>query len=606
MKNIKITLPLLILTLILIIGMGGRLRGIATTHQERAISRPLEDDSYFYFSLGRHIANGDGAMIDDRHLTTGFQPLWGGIVAGVFLLVQEDSLAIGVVQLMGALAGALGCILIYDLTRRITKLEWGALALCALWFWSPQSLRNQLNGMETGIATVSAFALLYVTYRAYGERVWRWHLIAGAVFGLAFMARIDTGMLIAPCGVLLIAIAPPVRTQFIMYEGQKKIRRYTPIQALIHRGRVGVLMALVAVIFVIPWVLFTLSINKPILPESGDAVRAASLYVYPDPPPQPVLTVLTENTPRFLDYYGGWTADFTRSLASQVWAIAPLSDNPKYPADPVDGSRLSEHAYLFMGAVVLMVILAMVSGDSGFRWLAGIYVVWWIGITAAYVLVIYGIWYFARYSLPLAEVISVLVLIGVVKVIQFNPTPNPLPTGVERGLKINPKGIIAMGGRVVVSAVLMVILAGHIHTYINDDFYTWLINGGDSQRQDGWDVAVDWLEANVPPEALVGSVFASGVIGFHAPQDVINLDGKVNREAYRALIAGRMWDYVCASGLEYTVDWGSSTDALLINRAPRNEWREDNMPVVAEFATESVASVQIRQVNRENCATIGS
>jgi len=589
MKNIKITLPLLILTLILIIGMGGRLRGIATTHQERAISRPLEDDSYFYFSLGRHIAAGNGAMIDDQHLTTGFQPLWGGIVATVFVLVRADSLAIGVVQLMGALAGALACILIYDLARRITKMEWGALALCALWFWSPQSLRNQLNGMETGIATVAAFALFYITYRAYHARTWRWHILAGAVFGLAFMARIDTGMLIAPCGVLLILIAPP-KSVIPPTDGiyVVPIEKRGIIYGIFYRGRVGAMMALVAVLFVVPWVLFTLSINKPILPESGDAVRAASLYVYPDPPPQPVLTVFTENTPRFLDYYGGWTADFTRSLASQVWAIAPLSDNPKYPADPVDGSRLSEHAYLFIGTVVLMVILAMFSGDSGFRWLAGIYAVWWIGLTAAYVLVIYGIWYFARYSLPLAEVISVLVLIGMVKII---------PTGQK---------FVSIGGRVVLGVMLMVLLAGHIHTYLNDDFYTWLINGADSLKQDGWDVAVDWLEQNVPQEALVGSVFASGVIGFYAPQDVINLDGKVNREAYEALIAGRMWAYVCASGLEYTVDWGSSTETLLINRAPRSDWREDNMPVVAEFVTESVASVQVRRVNRDNCATIGS
>ncbi|MDX2075568.1 MAG: glycosyltransferase family 39 protein [bacterium] len=585
MKNIKITLPLILLTLILIIGMGGRLRGIATTHQERAISRPLEDDSYFYFSLGRHVADGDGAMIDDRHLTTGFQPLWGGIVTAVFVLIPDNSLAIGVVQLIGALAGALACILIYDLTRRITKTEWGALALSALWFWSPQSLRNQLNGMETGIATVSAIALFYVTYRAYTERVWRWHIMAGAVFEIAFMARIDTGILIAPCGVLLILVAPPIRTHIIFYKGEKVFRRYSVIGALFHRLRVGIVMGMVAGIFLIPWVLFTLSINKPILPESGDAVRAASLYVYPDPPPQPVLTVLTENTPRFLDYYGGWTADFTRSLASQVWAIAPLSDNPKYPADPVDQSRLSEHAYLFMGAVVVMVILAMFSRDSGFRWLAGIYAVWWVGITAAYVLVIYGIWYFARYSLPLAEIISVLVLMGVLE-------------ATNRRWKVK---IFAIGGQILAGIMVVVILAGHIHTYINDDFYTWLIDGADSLKEDGWDVAVDWLEANVPQEALVGSVFASGVIGFHAPQDVINMDGKVNRQAYESLIAGRMWDYVCASGLEYTVDWGSSTDALLINRAPRSEWREDNMPIVAEFTTESVASVQIRRVNRANC-----
>ncbi|MCL4255644.1 MAG: glycosyltransferase family 39 protein, partial [Anaerolineae bacterium] len=456
MKSTKFALPLLALALILIVGMGIRVRGIISTNQERAINRPLEDDSYFYFSLGRHIANGDGAMIDDRHLTTGFQPLWGGIVAGVFLIIEENNLAISMVQLVGALIGAVGCILVYDLTRRITHIEWGALALSALWFWSPQSVRVQLNGMETGIATVMIIALFYVTYRAYRARKWRWHIFTAMMFGIAFMTRIDIGLLIAPSALVLILVAPPKKSaggqqsadthryespftrDFEAQLNSSEVVHFSTPSSLekgiskigvfiFRRVRVGVVMVFVACLFLIPWVLFTQSINKPILPESGDAVRAASLYVYPDPPPQPVFTVMTENTPRFLDYYGGWTADFTRSLASQVWAIAPLSDQPTYPADPVDQSRLSEYAYLFIGTVVVMFLMTLMNGDNGFRWLAIIYIVWWMSLTAAYVLVIYGIWYFARYSYPLAEMISVLIFIA------FLRPAHPDNKGVIRG-----------------------------------------------------------------------------------------------------------------------------------------------------------------------------
>ena len=312
MQSTKFALPLLMLALILTVGMGIRVRGIISTHQERAINRPLEDDSYFYFSLGRHIANGDGVMIDDRHLTTGFQPLWGGLVTGVFLTIDEDSLAISMVQLVGALIGALGCILVYDLTRRITQAEWGALGLSALWFWSPQSVRVQLNGMETGIATVMSIALFHVTYRAYRSRKWRWHLFTAMIFGIAFMTRIDTGLLIAPSALVLIMIAPPKKsldmqlfadtneqdspfTADFEWQLAKMSDFHAPPSSktglglfIARRIRVGVVMVIVACVFVIPWVLFTQSINKPILPESGDAVRAASLYVYPDPPPQPV------------------------------------------------------------------------------------------------------------------------------------------------------------------------------------------------------------------------------------------------------------------------------------------------------------------------------
>lgn len=633
MKSTKFALPLLILALILTVGMAIRVRGIMTTHQERAINRPLEDDSYFYFSLGRHIANGDGAMIDDRHLTTGFQPLWGAIVTGVFLIIEEDSLAISMVQLVGALIGAVGCILVYDLTRRITKIEWGALALSALWFWSPQSVRVQLNGMETGIATVMTITVLYVTYRAYRARKWRWHIFTAMIFGIAFMTRIDIGLLIAPSALVLILVAPPKKSSDLQLPApinpsdspftrdfEQQLAMMTDFHApstsksksgigffILRRIRLGVVMVIIACVFVIPWVLFTQSINKPVLPESGDAVRAASLYVYPDPPPQPVFTVMTENTPRFLDYYGGWTADFTRSLASQVWAIAPLSDKPTYPADPVDQTRLSEYAYLFIGAVVLMLSLALINGDNGFRWLAIIYTVWWISLTAAYVLVIYGIWYFARYSYPLAEVVSVLMFIALLRPAHHDKKKMALRRSRRIGttseamlVKSTPRMdtfILA----VCVAFAMAVVMWGHIQNYLYDDNYTWILNGADSLRQDGWDMALAWLDENVADDALVGSVFASGVIGFHAQQDVINLDGKVNREAYLALIAAQMWDYVCRVGVDYTVDWGLSTENLLINRAPRDIWREDNMPVVAEFSTESVASVQIRQVNKANC-----
>lgn len=572
-KLVRSKLPLLILALILMIGMGIRVQAITNTHQQRAINRPLEDDSYFYFSLGRHIANGDGAMIDDRHLTSGFQPLWGGLVSAIFILIRDDSLAIGLVQLLGGLIGGVGCVLIYDLTRRITKSEAGALGLAALWFWSPQSVRVQLNGMETGLATVMCIGLLYVTYRAYHARIWRWHILAAVIFGTAFMARIDTGLLIAPCAAVLIIIAPP------------RINTTDLARQMGHRIQVGVAMAMVACALVVPWAVFTRSIDKPLLPESGDAVRAASLYVYPDPPPQPVFDIMLANTPRFLDYYGGWAADFTRSLASQVWAIAPLSDAPTYPADPVDQTRLSVYAYLFIGTVGLMVGSALINGNSGFRWLAMIYVAWWISLTAAYVLVIYGIWYFSRYSYPLAEMISAMVFIALIRT-------------AHRHWRW---AVLRWGLSMMVGVAMLVVLWGHIDHYRYDDNYTWIFEGADSLKEDGWDAALRWLDAHLPDDVLIGSVFASGVIGFHAQQPVINLDGKVNRAAYEALIAGQMWSYVCRAGVDYTVDWGLSTENLLINRAPRTIWREDNLPIVAEFPTESVASVQIRQVNKMNC-----
>ena len=43
------------------------------------------DDAYYYFTIARNIAHGDGITIDGAHWTTGFQPLWQLLISPAFL-----------------------------------------------------------------------------------------------------------------------------------------------------------------------------------------------------------------------------------------------------------------------------------------------------------------------------------------------------------------------------------------------------------------------------------------------------------------------------------------------------------------------------------------
>ncbi|HRF95784.1 MAG TPA: hypothetical protein PLZ51_11340, partial [Aggregatilineales bacterium] len=59
--------------LLLIIVVGIYMRGVAIqqTDPTNVIEQPLLDDSFYYFTLGRNLANGNGVMVDDQHITTG-------------------------------------------------------------------------------------------------------------------------------------------------------------------------------------------------------------------------------------------------------------------------------------------------------------------------------------------------------------------------------------------------------------------------------------------------------------------------------------------------------------------------------------------------------
>jgi hypothetical protein len=65
--------------------------------------------------------------------------------------------------------------------------------------------------------------------------------------------------------------------------------------------------------------------------------------------------------------------------------------------------------------------------------------------------------------------------------------------------------------------------------------------------------AVEWVLANVAPSQWVGAV-QSGTVGFFHDR-TINLDGKVNPEAFAAVRAGRIPQYVLDKGIVFLVDW---------------------------------------------------
>jgi hypothetical protein len=82
--------------------------------------------------------------------------------------------------------------------------------------------------------------------------------------------------------------------------------------------------------------------------------------------------------------------------------------------------------------------------------------------------------------------------------------------------------------------------------------------------------AVLLVDTFVPPGERVGAG-QSGTLGFFRP-GVVNLDGKVNVEAYRS--AGHIADYLDREGLTWIVDWPYYIEGFLGTRPETRGWAE--------------------------------
>jgi predicted PurR-regulated permease PerM len=68
------------------------------------------------------------------------------------------------------------------------------------------------------------------------------------------------------------------------------------------------------------------------------------------------------------------------------------------------------------------------------------------------------------------------------------------------------------------------------------------------------------LEARVPQEAWIGG-FQTGIVGYFRDR-TINLDGKVNPEALRARLDGRLSLYIVNSPIDYVFGWEGIAGAI--------------------------------------------
>lgn len=457
----------------------------------------IPDDAYYTLSIARSLADGHGATADGVTLTNGFQPLLAFLTAPSFWFGGGHRIPIATVLVLSAIADALSVWLL----GRIAERSGGALAgvvAAGAWAVSPVAIANALNGLETALALALELALVECWCRVDEHGGTRRSAVAGALAGLALLARVDSAFLVASLGVLALI----------------RLRR-RPIDLL---AMVGTAVAVVA-----PWWIYCLSRFGTVVPESGLAVRA--------------IVALHE-------------AMYLTTSKTIAWTGGSLIGPP---LGELSGLRtfLFEHPDVGMGvgivvaAGLVVAIWMLLRRHAVSRASTLAFATHAVCLVAFYSLWLPALWFFRRYLSPTHALITLLVAIGVGRLFGRSPKLRLETLLVGTALLFAAAAAVTVDGRFARG-----LPAGNE--------YDSGLNGAKGYAAAAQDVLALVPDGAVVGAFQSGalSYFRSDKVR------VVNLDGVVDGQARQAAQAGTLLDYAYRRHVTHIADWQFNIDNL--------------------------------------------
>jgi 4-amino-4-deoxy-L-arabinose transferase-like glycosyltransferase len=526
--------------MLMALGAGLRL-ALATADYRSLTALVYEDDSFYYLEIARNLAGGRGLSFDGATPTNGFQPLWLLLLVPLVWLSGSDPVAPIHASALLLTAFATGSsALVFASTRRLAGPRAALLAL-ALFAASPYFVFKSVNGLDTGLAIFFALALLhaYVCWlRDERDLPPRRALAFGALAGLALLARIDLALLLAALG--LDWLAAMAR--------RGALRRELP-RALL----AGALALAVWLAWGIPSRLHT----GAWLPASGAASREIALH-YGWSLLQPVWR---GDAAEVLFDPGRAPARFWADVAtSQVFVflfeqplLAPLRANVPFGVWPDLAAYVPLRAFArapVLGTLALLAALAACAallrrGSGRLGRLVGAYL---LLTFAGYVFYAPVYWYYARY-------LAVPVLVTLVYAL--SAASAPAAAAWRRG------GL----PRTLCAAALSLVVVCQIASWRS------LPSLGLHWRESeptGFLRAWQTLEPRIDETRRIGA-FQAGIYAWFSGLDIVNLDGKVNPDAQRALARRRLHRYLVEQRIDYVLDWDWVLHSLCARHVPQGE-----------------------------------
>lgn len=506
----------------------------------------LQDDAFYYFEIAHNVAEGRGFTLDGVVPTNGFQPLYLLSLVPILRLTGDDpELPIRWAGALQTLVALVTCWLAFRLGRRLGG-PWCATALAGTWALSPYFAAHSVNGMDTGSAAMGAVLLLLAHLscaRALAGPSARRALGFGAAGALAVLARVDMGFLALACGLDWIVLALRRRT----------LGRELPAMAL---------AAVTATVVWGAWGVVSWRATGAWFPTSGPAGREIALQygwahldpVWPRAKDEPAFFDTDDVPPTYdLDVACKGLAVFLLEAPLLAWTRVsePFLFWPKadtFPPLRPFWPHLRERWWVLVLGLALVALAALpwrrpTPGDArlGLVALAFLALTLW-----GYTYHATTHWFFSRYFVPLVLVTHAALLGWLARVVA------PLRTRPLLG-----------------ALAWLVLLVPVALQYRPREGWAWRELLRRDVPSNGFRLAWERFAPRLRPDERVGA-FQAGALSWFADRDVVNLDGKVNPEAWHALHDGRMDAYVRARELDYVFDWNWVVYCLYLKELPQD------------------------------------
>ena len=474
---------------------------------------PLTEDGYYSLAVARSLAQGLGFTIDGVHQTNGFQPLFTFIEAFCYWLAHHintsdgyEILALRFVTFVSWVCYIGTAVTLGNIAAGLDEPRHAPLRTnlaITLYLGGFLVFMHHFNGLETGLVMFLLALIWRAHQQAFATHVMGRSLI-GILLGLLVLTRLDMGV-VAACYCLARTIFPGA-----VVSAHQRNRRF--LQRLLE----SVQIAVIALIFIVPWLVFNYQHFGGVMPSSGLAQMGFEI-----------------NTDR---------------LRWMVWAMG---------AAILPNLWLGVYDEIFHNGIILSVLrgvvifLGLISFNRALRHRGGtiyraparfgiefglILLVALIILAGFYALGFLSYWFYYRYIFPFA----LLSVVGAAWLVA------PFARK-QRGLT----GFIVLA--LASPTLVSIFLAQNGRTLHVETVYWPQVN----------------LVRQYVPERYAVAAGQTGTLGYFRANSV-NLDGKVNAEALA--YQDHMQDYLSQNNIEWFCDWPNYVQRYLGNDPKQNGW----------------------------------